>query len=169
MKNVYTVAFCLTLLVGLSACDSQGSRGPQGPPGNANVLATTFIFSMDDAAINGPVASVQYDVPQLGSAVVDDGAVLAYFYEQGTWTAMPYTFGEESPELAAVDYTLTLGFAYDIQFLEVFYEASSGEAVDLAAQPDREIKAVFIEGFPLSKAGIDLTDYNAVAEYFGLE
>lgn len=124
---------------------------------------------MDDASINGPVASVQFDVPGLDADVVDDGAVLAYFREQDTWTAMPYTFGDESTEFPAVDYTLTLGYAYDIEFLEVFYEASSGEAVDLASLPDRTIKAVFIAGLPLSKVGVDLSDYDAVAAYFGLE
>jgi hypothetical protein len=95
--------------------------------------------------------------------------VLAYFYEQGTWTAMPYTFGEESTEVPAVDYTVTLGYAYDIQFLEIFYEASSEVAVDLANQPDREIKVVFIQGFPLSKVAVDVRDYEAVATYFGLD
>ncbi len=169
MKTNLTVAFCFLLLFGVSACDGDGPVGPQGPPGNANVSASTFLFSMADATINGPVASVQYDIPGLDVDVVDEGAVLAYFREQGTWTAMPYTFGEESAEVPAVDYTLTLGYAYDIEFLEVFYEASSAEAVDLESQPDRMIKAVFIAGIPLSKVGIDLSDYAAVADYFGLE
>ena len=175
MKSALASAICLMLFVGLSSCRDDGpmgppgNDGPAGPPGNANVQAETFIFSMDDATINGPVASVPYDVPELGSEVVDDGAVLAYFFEQGTWTAMPYTFGEESAEVPAVDYTVTLGYAYDIQFLEIFYEASSEVAVDLANQPDREIKVVFIQGFPLSKVAVDVSDYEAVATYFGLD
>lgn len=146
-----------------------GPEGPEGPPGNANVTASTFLFSMDDATINGRVASVQYNVPELDPDVVDDGAVLAFFREQDTWTAMPYTFGQESSELPAVDYTVTLGYAYDVEFLEVFYEASSGVAVDLSTQPDRTIKAVFISGFPPSKTGVDLSDYEATAKYFGLK
>lgn len=169
MKTTCTTVLSVALLFAFSACDGEGPVGPQGPPGNANVTASTFVFSMDDASFNGPVASVQFDVPGLDVDVVDEGAVLAYFREQDTWTAMPYTFGDESPELPAVDYTLTLGYAYDVEFLEVFYEASSEEAVDLAALPDRTIKAVFIAGFPVSKIGIDLTDYEAVAEYFELE
>ena len=147
----------------------EGQEGPEGPPGNANVTASTFLFSMDDATINGSVASVQYNVPELDPDVVDDGAVLAFFREQDTWTAMPYTFGEESSELPAVDYTLTIGYAYGVEFLKVFYEASSEEAVDLSSQPDRTIKAVFISGFPPSKAGVDLSDYEATAKYFGLK
>lgn len=166
MKNLRSAFFAFVLFVGLSAC---GNDDPVGPDVPANVHAITFNFRMDRAVINGPVASAQFDVPTITRSVVDGGAVLAYFREQGTWTAMPYTFGEESPDLAAVDYTLTLGYAYDDALLEIFYEASSSEAVDLAAQPDREIKAVIIDGVVLSKAGIDVRNYDAVAEYFGLE
>lgn len=164
MNALRTVAAAAALL-SLSACDGDG---PSGPGREASVHTVTFPFEMADAVINGPVASVQYDVPSITPSVVDHGAVLAYFREQGTWTAMPYTFAEESPDLPAVDFTITLGYAFDDQFLEVFYEASTGE-ISLENQPDREIRAVVIDGYSAGKAGIDLTDYNAVAEYYGLE
>jgi hypothetical protein len=149
----------------LAACD--GPTGPPGPPGNANVHSVPFDFSMDDAQFNGPVASVQYDVSSITPSVVDYGTVLVYFREQETWTAMPYTFAEESPDLPAVDFTITLGYGYDDALLEVFYESST-TAIDLADQPDREMKAVIIDGIPLSKIGVDLTDYEAVRSHFGL-
>ena len=81
--------------------------------------------------------------------------------------AMPYTFANESPSLPAVDFTITLGYAYDDRFLEVFYEAST-EEIDLSEQPDRAMKAVIIDGFPAGKAAVDLSDYEAVMRYFGL-
>lgn len=145
-----------------------GPRGPEGPPGNANVFSLNFLFSMDAAVINGNVASVQFEVPDITPSVVDDGAVLLFFREQGTWTAMPYTFAVESPDLPAVDYTISLGFGYDDAFLEVFYEASTDE-VALEDQPDRDIKAVVIDGFPLGKQDVDWTDYEAVKTFFGLK
>ncbi|ARA92057.1 hypothetical protein AWN76_001990 [Rhodothermaceae bacterium RA] len=150
----------------LSAC-AEGPVGPPGPPGNANVFSLTFLFTMDDASISGPVASVGYEVPAITPSVVDDGAVLLYFREQGTWTAMPYTFADESPDLPAVDYTITLGYGYDDRFLEVFYEASTAD-IPLENQPDREIKAVIIDGFPAAKAAVDFSDYEAVRAYFNL-
>ena len=156
------------LLFTLSACVDNGPVGPPGPPGNANVFSATFNFRANDLVVNGPVASVQYDVPAITPGVVDDGAVLAFFQEQGTWTAMPYTFAEESPDLPAVDYTITLGYGFDDRFLELFYESST-DAVDLTTQPDRLIKVVIIDGFPLGKTGIDLRDYEAVKRYFDLE
>ena len=165
MKSALQVVSAAALLFTLSACSDDG---PVGPPGNANVHSVTFTFSAANADINGPVASVQFDVPSITPSVVDGGAVLVYFQEQGTWTAMPYTFAEESPDLPAVDFTITLGYGYDDEFLELFYEAST-EEVDLRLQPNRLVKAVIIDGFVLSKSGVDVTDYDAVKRYFGLE
>ena len=159
----------ITLLA--SGCETNVA-GPPGPPGRDGVIdvfAVNFTFSMRDATINGNVASVQFDVPDITRNVVENGAVMLYFREQGTWTAMPYTYGVESPDLAAVDYTVSLGFGYDEQLIEVFYEAST-DAVDLGLQPDRPVRAVIIDGFFANKKGapVDLTDYNAVAAYYGL-
>lgn len=156
----------LCALVLLAACENN-IVGPQGPPGNANVRAYTFTFSPDDAQIREAVASVQYEVPAITPLVVDEGAVLMYFRDQGTWTAMPYTFGVESPDLPAVDYTVSLGFGYDDRFLEVFYEAST-TSVDLRTLPDRTVRAVVIDGFFGAKAGVDWADYEAVRAHFGL-
>lgn len=169
--NVRTT-LTLVLLLALAGCrietvGPEGPPGPPGPPGNANVFSLTFTFSMDDAVINDNVASVQYEVPAITRSVVEDGAVLLFFREQGTWTAMPYTFAVESEEVPAVDYTISMGFGYDVAFLEVFYEASSSVA-PLEDQPDRLMKAVVIDGFPAGKAPIDLADYEAVRQYFGL-
>lgn len=146
----------------------EGPRGPQGPPGNANVFTLNFLFSMDDAVFNGSVASVQYDVPDLTPSVVDDGAVLMFFRDQGTWTAMPYTYGVESPDLPAVDYTISLGFGYEVDFLEVFLEAST-DAIDLSGEPDREMKLVVIDGYFYGKKDVDWTDWNEVSRVLGIE
>ncbi|MFK7844549.1 MAG: hypothetical protein AB8G77_04550, partial [Rhodothermales bacterium] len=100
-----TLFFSLFLFSGciIDSNDNEGTR----------TLPVEFLFSMDDAAINGDVASVQFTVGSVTPNVVDNGAVLAFFREQGTWTAMPYTFGIESPDLLAVDYTITMGYGYD--------------------------------------------------------
>ena len=144
-----------------------GPPGPRGADGNANVFSINFDFVMADAIINEKVASVQYDVPGITPTVVDEGAVLAFFREQGTWTALPYTFGFDNPEQQAVDFIITFGFGYDDGFLEVFYEASA-DGVTFESLPDREMKAVVIDGFPLGNAPVDLRNYEAVKQYFGL-
>lgn len=127
-----------------------------------------LVFSMNDAVINGDVASAQYTIGAITPNVVDNGAVLAYFREQGTWTAMPFTFGVESPDLLAVDYTITMGFGYDDGFLEVFYEASTPEA-PLGDQPDRRIKAIVIEDLSfLREANVNMNDYESVKNFLNL-
>lgn len=160
----------LLLLLATSGCiieESVGPVGPQGPAGNANVFSHNFLLTMDDATFNGTVASVQFEVPDLNASVVDDGAILMFFRDQGTWTAMPYTFGVESQDLPAVDYTISMGFGYDIGFLEIFYEAST-TAVDLGAMPDRDIKLVVIDGYAYGKKGVDMTNWDAVRAEYGL-
>jgi hypothetical protein len=170
MKNILHILLFTALALSASGCiieESVGPEGPMGPPGNANVFSLGFDFILDDAVINGTVASVQYEVPDLTASVVDDGAVLMFFRDQGTWTAMPYTFGVESQDLPAVDYTISLGFGYEVGFLEVFYEAST-EAVNLGQLPDREMKLVVIDGWYYGKRSIDLSDWEAVKAAFGL-
>jgi hypothetical protein len=164
MKRISIACITALLAISLAACD--GGPGPDRA-GRADVRSLTVIFSMADAVINNNVASVQYDVPAITRRVVDEGAVIAFFREQNTWTAMPYTFGEESADLPAVDYTLTIGYGFERNFLEVFYEASSN-AVNLAAEPNRTIKVVIIDSVP-GKAGVDLSDYEAVKAYYGLD
>lgn len=171
MKNKLTKLFLFALIMGTTGCvieEGVGPEGPPGPPGNANVFTLNFDFLMADAVVNGAVASVQFDAPDITANVVDEGAVLMFFRDQGTWTAMPYTFGVESLDLPAVDYTISLGFGYEFGFLEVFYEAST-DAVDLFGLPDREMKAVIIDGFFFGKKELDLTNWEEVKAAFNLK
>ncbi|MFT5144341.1 MAG: hypothetical protein ACI80V_002674 [Rhodothermales bacterium] len=163
MKNPTTSLLAFTLLLAVSGCvleESVGPVGPQGPAGNANVFTLNFDFLMADAAISGGVASVQYDIVDITNNVVQEGAVLMFFRDQGTWTAMPYTFYTNAGD------AVSFGFGYDLGFLEVFYETAGANPATL---PDREMKAVIIDGFGAFKAGVDLTDYEAVARYYGIK
>lgn len=161
MKRFLTAACAAAFLFVAAGCDTVDDRG------GVDVFTRTVTFSMDDAVFNGDVASVQYEVPDITSGVLEHGAVLCYFREQGTWTAMPYTFATESPDLPAVDYTITIGYGYDHRFLELFYEAST-DAVDLDLQPDRTVKVVIIEDYAAGKTGVDLRDYEQVKAYYNL-
>ena len=154
----------------VAGCDQGpvGPQGPPGPPGDPAVYSFTVDFFLDEAQFNGPIASIQYDAPEISPRVVDEGAVMAYFREQGTWTALPYTYGVESENVAAVDRTVTLGFAYEVDFFEVFYEASRPEVLNLL--PDQEVKVVIIDSFAGARAaGVDLTNYADVKAHYGLD
>ena len=156
------LSFMCTFL--LTGCIVEADDDPEIDFGSVE-----FVFSMSDAVINGDVASAQFNVPAINRAVVENGAVLAYFREQGTWTAMPFTFGVESPDLPAVDFTITMGFGFDEGFLEVFYEASS-EAANLEDQPDRFIKVVILDDLSIpAVANLDLSNYEQVKQTLQLD
>ena len=154
LPNLVIFCMCTFLFTG---CIVEADDDPEIDFGSVE-----FVFSMSDAVINGDVASTQFNVPAINRAVVENGAVLAYFREQGTWTAMPFTFAVESPDIPAVDFTITMGFGFDEGFLEVFYEASS-EAANLDEQPDRIIKVVILDDLSLpAVANLDLNNYESV-------
>lgn len=149
--------------------------GPEGPPGNANIRTVTIAFAPSDATRNGTVVSRGYNLRELVPSVVDRGAVFVYFRDQRTWTALPYTLGIENPDVVAVDYTFTIGYAYDDALLEIFIEASS--ATDLvwdeivALLPAEYLmKVVIIDGFSAAQdAGIDPADYEAIEAFYSLD
>lgn len=174
------VLTCIVVVAGACEIDrsSVGPPGPPGPPGrdgNANVFSLPFDFSLEDAAFTPYVASLSYDVPDLTPSVVDEGAVLVYFRDaEGTWSALPFTFGFEAPDEPVVDYTVTFGYAYEVDRLDVFLEASTSDDVVWGYIFEDfggvfEMKAVVIDGFPAAKADVDLRDYEAVKAYFGLD
>jgi len=160
------------LVLFLVGCDSAGGSGPPGPrgprgyPGDPAISAFTVDFFVDEAAINGTVASTTYDAPEVTPSVVQSGMVAAYVREQGTWTALPYTYGVESPDLPAVDYTVTLGYAFEVGFVELFFEVSTPVVFDLLS--NRTVKFVVLSGSPAALSSINWNDYSAVASRFGL-
>jgi hypothetical protein len=168
MKHLTAILIIPLLVLGTSGCIVETDVEVEDlPAGTGSVYTFDLIFSMDDASFNGPVASVPFDVPEIDAWTVAEGAVLVFFRDQGTWTALPYTFGVESPDLPAVDYTIAMGYGYEVGVLEAFYEAST-EAVALENLPDRQLRVVIIEAFPYGKRAVDLTDWEAVKAHFGL-
>jgi hypothetical protein len=138
---------------------------------DTEVRSVPLTFSFNNASFNGAVASVQFNMPEISQAVVDHGVVMVYFRDQGTWTAMPYTFGVESAELPAVDYTVSMGYGFELRFLEVFVEISTADVWDdvLDRLPSGyDMRAVIIRDYGYGKNSVDLTNYEAVKAYYGL-
>ena len=64
---------------------------------------------------------------------------------------------------------MTLGFGYDDGFLEPFYEASIDvDLIPLDVLPDREMKAVIIDGFLAGKTSVDHANWSEVKAAYGL-
>lgn len=167
MRRLFWAFPAFFVVLTLNAC----SDTPVAPAGEAGVVSVPLVFSFEDAAYNGAVASAQFTMPEIGRSVVDHGAVLLYFRDQGTWTALPYTFGVESLDLEAVDFTVSMGFGFDHRLLELFVELSTPEVWDDALDllpAEYSLKAVIINDRVFSKNGPDMSDYEAVREYYGL-
>jgi hypothetical protein len=163
--RLLSLPLALLLAATVAACDVTNVYS------DTEVVSVPLSFRFSEAAFNGPVASVQFTMPEITQPVVDHGAVMVYFRDQGTWTALPYAFGVESAELAAVDYTVSLGYAFERRVLEVFVEVSTAEIWDDALdrlQSRYDMRAVIIRDRAFGKNAPDLTNYEAVRDFYGL-
>ena len=177
--RVRSASFLLlaALTVALTGCDSDDYR--EEPRDRTAVQQFTVDFVLGEASFEGPFASTSYDAPEITPEVVDDGLVMAYVREADTWTALPYTYGVEFPEdqntgdEAAVDYTVTLGFSYEVGFFEVFYELSDYDDYvwdQLEELGPRLVKVVvFSEETVQRNQSLDFKDYGAVQQHFHLD
>lgn len=163
--------------------------GPPGPEGPAGVAVSSFdvIFDVESAQVgpDGLVLFDNYDAPEITSNVLTNGLVMCYYFESNnTLTAMPYTYGEDQSSVG--EYTLTFGFAFDVDLVQIFYEGSKPSALDFAV--DRDVRVVVMEGDPFTSASkaasaegvskldalqeaypeVDWADYYDVAEHFDL-
>ncbi len=177
MRLITTVVASVFALILLQAC-----TGPEGPPGRdgldgvdgAPAVSIPFIFDLDVDERSGAVASSVFDFPEITPNITDNGAVIVYFFDQGTWTALPFTIGLEAPDEPVVDFTVTLGYAFDDGLLEVFLEASTDDDVvwdeiDAIFGGGVDMRAVIIQGVAASQATVNFGDYEAVVEYFDLQ
>lgn len=168
----------LALAVLFAGCDTDDYDEPRD-----TVRSFVVDFDLADADFEGRFASIAYEAPEITPDVARRGLVAAYVRRENafgeiTWTALPYTYGVEftedpdSPEEAAVDYTATLGYAYETDLLEVFYELSAYDDFvwdRLEEEGRREIKVVVLSQEAARRSqGLDFGDYEAVQQRFGL-
>jgi hypothetical protein len=168
--------------VALVGCDNDDYERRPPPRDQVDVRDFEVEFDVDEADFEGAIASAAFEAPELTPEVVDNGLVMAYVrvtnvFGDDTWRALPYTYGVEfedpdTDEEPPVDYTVTLGFAYEVDFFEVFYELSAYDDFvwdQLAERGPRRIRVVaFTEAAARSNAALDFDDYEAVQERFDL-
>lgn len=150
---------------------------------NDDELRTEIITLTDSFSLNEPdvvftdfVANLRYTVPLVTSNVVANGAVLVFLRDlENTWAALPYTYGIEAPDQPVVDYTVSIGYAYDTGLIDVFVEASSSDDVvwdEILEDPllgeSRAIRFVIFDSYIAGKNDVDVTDYEALRKRYGL-
>ena len=198
MKNVlkiskYALMSLITVLIfscdgedgqdGIDGNDGQtgvqgqaGTDGEDGQDGNANV--NTYVFDLSSKS----GASIPNDLPQLTQEVVDNDLIIGYL-QNGTGSGTYY------PIPASVWPNGTGGF-YDIaidiavgKYWVHFYQVGTQTLMSVLGVELGKLKIVVAESTSttigkmgkesireeLKSAGVDINDYYAVMDYFGLE
>lgn len=188
MKTISTTIsttkyFLLALLVAFSfSCSPEdgedGAIGPAGPAGangvdgNANVQTLTF----DATTFAGSYNSVA--ITELTQDVIDNDVVLSYLTEDNSvWVPIPCPYD-----------TIAFNFSVHVTLydggMDLDYQDASGSAYTVTAGNLQTLKVVIIESTSttagktnngkqqiyneLAQAGIDIKDYQAVCDYYGI-
>jgi hypothetical protein len=148
----------------------QGEQGIQGVPGNANVHSVQYIVAPEDwtGDIDGYWATLV--VNEITSSIYNNGAVLVYELNENNpnnkfFYMLPYTEVEDSL-VTYMDFNVFVG---EIKLLVRWIDG--GKNNTSAPEYDYIFKVVIIEGTPLSvlKNEVNVSNYRAVAKYFGLK
>ena len=182
MMRVYATVLALLLALTSAGCETVDSA-PYEDDVETDVYSFALTLHYSDLVHNGFVASRAWDRVDIPLSTVRNGAVVAYYYDEGTWTALPTTLGLEKPDEPLVDYTVTFGYAFEEDFFELYLEASTDDPLIWNADPEddivqiaeifggaTDIKVVVIDSYvPMRRSVVDLSDYEAVRDYYGLE
>ncbi|WP_452227989.1 MULTISPECIES: hypothetical protein [unclassified Lacinutrix] len=183
--------FLLALLVAFSfSCDPEdgedgaigaigpagtnGTNGTNGEDGNANVETYTF----DISALTG--ATININTPQLTQDVLDNDGILVYIQRSSNYYPIPGTSFSDEIKTILIDSAVEL----------TFYDRMTGASVSIPANRYTLLKMVIIESNSttagktsvtgetstkqqayneLKQAGVDITDYYAVCDYYGMD
>jgi hypothetical protein len=155
----------------------QGPAGDNGEAGNANV--NTYVYDLSSES----GSSIPVDLPDLTQSVIDNDLIIGYL-QNGAGNGSTYY-----PVPASVWPNGTGGF-YDIavdiavgKYWVHFYQVGTQTFMDVSSVELGKLKIVIAESTntttgksgkesireSLKSAGVDINDYYAVMDYFGLD
>lgn len=118
----------------------RGERGPQGERAFESIGTVLLEYDRSDVRIDGNHGQVEFDVPEISGAVVEDGAVIAYLETTSGWTALPNAFIYNT---LAVSGNVRIGFTIsERRFLLTF--STNGSRFTQSDLPDGRLKLVVI-------------------------
>jgi hypothetical protein len=175
IKNSISITFVLISFLIVNCTGPEGPMGPQGEkgldgaPGNANVVSIQYEVQSTQwkGDTNGYKAILS--VPEITSAIYDHGAVLVYMLNEQDpnhkyFNMLPYTYVNNS----AVEYMDFDAYVGQIN-LSVKW-TDNGVNSTLVPNSTEIFKIIIAEGTALSvlKENVNVANYQAVSEYFGL-
>lgn len=194
MKNVfnlsnYLVMSLLTILIvscsaedgmdgingSIGATGPAGANGTNGEDGNANVNTFVFDLSLKSGA------SIPSDLPELTQEVIDNDLIIGYLQNGVSTTYFPIPAGVW-PNGTGGFYDIAVDIAVGKYWVN-FYEVGTQNLMSVVGDELGKLKIVIAESTStttgktskesirseLKSAGVDINDYFAVMDYFGLE
>ena len=138
---------------------TDGTNGEDGQDGNANVVSVTF--EAKEIVIGQNI----FEVPQITQDIFDSGVVLGYVTVSGNnfWETLPIVVGGnvvlDIDRIGLGEVTLTSTFDQTLDFRFIIIASSSSTTGKSRSESVME---------RLKKDGVDINDYYAVMDYFGL-
>jgi len=149
MKKITLLTLATFLFISLTTgCTKEGPEGPAGKDGNANVKSIEFTIYSHEWVYEsqGNFYLTAKLLPEIDQDVADNGAVLLYYKaDDNMYIALPAG---------------NLFFGYDVGNIAIF-SSTEQESTNI-------FKAVIIHGSPDASA-VDVTNYNEVSNYYGLD
>ena len=139
-----------------------GPRGERGLPGGMTAEVVRFTLRASAFEIREDVENYGRQVPEITSDVVNGGVVLSYIDlgTGNTWWSLPMSLAVQNAAAGIIVY-------YQVGVWGMQMMTTSGER--LASYLDGHVvKLVIIPPEMVGKNAPDLTDYEAVARYYGL-
>lgn len=156
---------------GINGADgADGADGSDGSDGNANVQT----FSYDATAFAGSWDNVA--IPELTQNVLDNDLITGYLTSNGTtWVPIPCPYDSYA-------FSFSVHVALYVGNFVLDYGDASGSDYSITAGTLQELKVIIVESKnsgkmsdskqqvynELYQAGVDIRDYYAVCDYFGI-
>ena len=165
MKNILVLLTVITLF---SSCAKDGAPGPQGPQGNANVVAGNYDVKYSAWSIYTPSQglwfyTVSVTDNDITPAIVSNGSVSAFIsFDNNTWYNLPYNDFQTST------FFINYRFLYSAGVVSFDIVPSDGGAITL--YNDYYFKVVAIAGSIVKKhPGTNWNNYEEVMQVMGQE
>ncbi len=167
----------------LTSCGEKGNTGdpgPQGPPGNANVITINFTINPNQWAASLPPPAAPGDegyflyyilgnVSEITQQIIDYGAVIAYYNDNGYYLPLPYTKYYKTTSPSIYLWEETLSSIISTATCQIDLKSSDFYIPEAASQQIR-VKLVIIDGLVRQQnPDLDWNNYNLVKEKLGLE
>lgn len=175
MKTKLLLKYCFIMLcVTFMSCEGEdgidGEQGPAGEDGNANVIVRTvnpFPTWETGSYLGIDANTVNINEPLLDNNMVENALVLVYFelsFESGQWHPMTYSITYDYFDNISSE---VITFTYEEGNIDIYAFSEDGPLYAAISKIKYFIIPANEANGSLENIGVDINNYESVAEYFG--